>query len=413
MRTDNNAMLTKVHERKCPKAEMVIDKQMNRSVQETLEQIIAKEVYKSYEIFIKKLSTDGGNYFGDLYEIDVKGTTAKGFKEINLFVKQAIKMNPTESVLNVNSIYQNELLVYTELSKVYSNLQDEAGIPSSERFKMVNSYNESNEDAIILENLSKKGFEVRNRMDVVSLSFAIASIKEIAKFHGLSFVLEHKESDYCYNKLKKLQSPIQVNDSMKELVKMLSNDIVKYFDCDIQKKLRNFSDKICDKLPKYFQGKTGSVKCLCHSDFRINNILFKEKGSESAEAILIDYQLIFWGSPVFDLLYFFYICTDREFRKNHMTYLKNIYHDTLRNYLNYFKIDVDKIYPKNIFLDDFEDHLEVGLLVAFYGLPFCFTREEEVPDFKDNVTDMKIKLHDSFVERFEGIVDDYLEWGII
>ncbi|CAG9576269.1 unnamed protein product [Danaus chrysippus] len=302
MRTENNTMLTNVHETKCSIGEEEIDKLMDSSVQESLQQIIAKEGYESYEISIKKLSTDGGNYLGDLYEVDVKGTTVKGLKEINLFVKQAIKMNPTESVVNVNSIYQNELFVYNELSKVYSNLQDEAIIPSGERFKVVNSYNESNEDAIILENLSKKGFEVRNRMDV---------------------------------------------------------------------------------------------------------------GSESAEAILIDYQLIFWGSPVFDLLYFFYMCTDRAFRKKHMTYLKNIYHGTLRNYLNFFKMDVDKIYPKKLFLEDFENHLEVGLLVAFYGLPFCFTREDAVPDFKDNVTDMKIKLHDSFFERFEGIVDDYLEWGII
>ena len=62
------------------------------------------------------------------------------------------------------------------------------------------------------------------------------------------------------------------------------------------------------------------VHTLCHGDFWSNNILFSYKdGQEDPDdLIIIDYQLINYGHPCYDLVYFLYLNTDLAFRDEHV-----------------------------------------------------------------------------------------------
>merc|ERR1711990_1437984 len=67
------------------------------------------------------------------------------------------------------------------------------------------------------------------------------------------------------------------------------------------------------------------------------------------DTILVDFQLINYGHPAYDVLYMLYISTDLEFRNAHMTECLDTYWDTLSTYLDQFK-PKDVTYDKMAFL---------------------------------------------------------------
>ena len=70
---------------------------------------------------------------------------------------------------------------------------------------------------------------------------------------------------------------------------------------------------------------------------------------EPVSMALLDFQLFRVASPVTDLLYFIYICTDSTFRKAHLKSLIEVYYSTLVAQIKDYNLDPDVIYPEIIF----------------------------------------------------------------
>ncbi|XP_045766869.1 uncharacterized protein LOC123868400 [Maniola jurtina] len=388
------------------------------SVKQSLKNIVAKEGFTSHEISQKLISSNGSNYLGDLYEVEIKGKTKDGPKEIHIFLKQVISDEGIlKSIVNVETCYSSEVLVYTELVDIFSTLQDNVNVPEGERFKIVKSY-ECVSEAIFLENIAKKGFKTLNRMDVMPLKFAELSIAQLAKLHGLTFVLKHKRPDYFEKKIKSLEPSVVFDDIIgwKNYAQKMFEITTNHFDRGTKEKIDYFlQHSFYNKFPKYSKGETGSVKCMCHGDFRISNIMVKEIADEEKEVVLIDYQFLFYGSPLVDFFYFLYTGTDREFRKAHMNNLKDLYHNKLTEFLKYFHLDINDIYAKKDFEKDFKDSLDFGLMVSLYVSPIIFiVVEQEVPYCgKNTVNDVPFKMDDRYKERVTEVVEEYMEWGIL
>ncbi|KAG6463913.1 hypothetical protein O3G_MSEX014150 [Manduca sexta] len=147
----------------------------------SINKIIIKEGYNSYELEHKQFCTKGGSYLGDLYEIDVKGVTKEGVKEINIFVKNIVQNEENLKILSIPNAYKTEMFAYKELYKVFNELQDEAAIPLQDRYKMVKSFEECNSEAIILENVARKDYKTVHRMDVISLNYAEVAFTAVSK----------------------------------------------------------------------------------------------------------------------------------------------------------------------------------------------------------------------------------------
>lgn len=130
----------------------------------------------------------------------------------------------------------------------------------------------------------------------------------------------------------------------------------------------------------------------------------------------VDYQLIYYGCPLNDFLYFIFSATDQQFRNEHLERLKNLYYDTLKKFLKYFHLNVELIYPRAAFDKDYKERLDYGLMMAIMVLPFILANEGDVPDLsKVELTDIKLsdKQDNNFKERIIGVVDDYLKWGYL
>merc|ERR1712154_569756 len=107
----------------------------------------------------------------------------------------------------------------------------------------------------------------------------------------------------------------------------------------------------------------------CHGDFWSNNIMFKyDQDGKVTDTILVDFQLINYGHPAYDVLYMLYISTDLEFRNAHMTECLDTYWNTLSTYLDQFK-PKDITYDKSDFLTDIKEYKTVAFVLATPLLP--------------------------------------------
>ena len=87
---------------------------------------------------------------------------------------------------------------------------------------------------------------------------------------------------------------------------------------------------------------------LCHGDFRLENLFFKEPGSDEKSVVFIDFQLLIKTTPAQDPIYFLMNSVPVEWRRENELELLNCYYDTL---IASPKVD-GSVYTWNCFLLD-------------------------------------------------------------
>ncbi|XP_072947685.1 uncharacterized protein [Epargyreus clarus] len=380
-------------------------------LQETIKNIVKDERYINYILKKKTFSTDG-NFMGLLYEVDIVGETAQGAKETSLFIKKSITLAKI-TLTSVPDLYSREAFVYNDLSRVFSRLQDEANVPEHDRFKVLKSY-KCNEEMIITENVARQGFKTYHRLQLVSKKFAELSVIELAKFHALSFVVKEKIPKYFNDKIRTIKSPYNINSDWRSLINKVCAVTAKVLTGEIKTKIENYGPRLCHLYKKYLQDVVPKYGCVAHGDYKMINILVKEVDGDASEVIPIDYQLLYYGCPVDDLLFFLFTGTDQEFRRKHLNYLKELYYETFAKFLKYFNIDVNSSYPREDFEADYKERFELGLVFGIYLSVFTFARVEEGFDVtKKSLSELPVIPDQMFADRVSGIVHDYTEWGYL
>lgn len=127
----------------------------------------------------------------------------------------------------------------------------------------------------------------------------------------------------------------------------------------------------------------------------------------------MDYQLTYYGHPVNDIIYFIVCSTDREFRKRHLDSLLSLYYDTMKNYLRYFDINVEDVYPRKQYEQDFKERLDVAVLFGVHYMPLTMAPEENFFDLSMDMTTKKVPHSDLYIRCFNELVEDLINWGIL
>lgn len=243
-------------------------------LKEWMENIAKSQGFVTYEIISNKLTPTGGGFMGILYEIDIQGETTNGAKEINIFVKN-IPETEQMKIYSVSSVFEREAIIYTEVFKIFAELQDEANIPVNERFQIVKTYGECNPKSIILEHLGKRSFTVYNRMETVTLEYAKLCVQELGKFHALSLVLKEKRPEYFIDKIATMKQPFHFEEDWYGFVRNMYDYSIDCLDPDVKEKVGQKILEKVDDYPKYMNDTSG-VCTLCHGDYKLNNIMAKE-----------------------------------------------------------------------------------------------------------------------------------------
>nr|XP_026487271.1 uncharacterized protein LOC113394246 [Vanessa tameamea] len=176
--------------------------------------------------------------------------------------------------LNILELFANEELIYKVLSKVMTSLQDQTNIPVEDKLKIAKDYEETNNEAILLENLCKRDYKRFDKNESISLKFVELGVQELAKLHGISFVIEKKMPKYFKEIIAALDAPYHFDDDWNELMRKVFEYIANLLDDKTKKKIERLVPIWLKKVPKYHNDKT--TKCaLCHGDYKKNYVMFR------------------------------------------------------------------------------------------------------------------------------------------
>jgi len=273
---------------------------------------------------------------------------------------------------------------------------------------------------LILENVKKrpgKSYAMFNKNKPVPLSHVKLIISQLAKFHGmwLKYRLLNKSGQLAAAEkqggssgsdvtpgqvmpyetfLRRFRAQAKVpkvmykqlkNVAKKTILQVLAKYGPEDEKEDLYRRCQTFFDVKANRTLNTYFVAPPSPEChtLCHGDFWSNNILFsyKEEAEEGEEKIpddliIIDYQLINYGHPCYDLVYFLYLNTDLAFRDAHLDGILDQYY---ADYSSYFDSELEpglKTYTLQKFKEDFHWHKQIGFTTACSVMPNVLSDQE-------------------------------------
>ncbi|CAH2089102.1 unnamed protein product [Euphydryas editha] len=133
------------------------------------------------------------------------------------------------------------------------------------------------------------------------------------------------------------------------------------------------------------------------------------------DVVSIDYQTVYAGTPVCDIIYFIVLSTDEKFRKQYFDELLTHYYTKLEEALKRLSVDPLEAYPKEKFYSDIKKVLPFAVVLGATVLPLITAEAENVPKVGNDsdVNDFILPPNELCAQRFRGIVSDCIKWGAI
>ncbi|GBP72869.1 hypothetical protein EVAR_48853_1 [Eumeta japonica] len=288
-------------------------------------------------------------------------------------------------------------------------------------------------ECIALEDLNQHGFAIADRFKSLTRDEVKLIVSDLAKFHALGFVLRERDNALFEELKKGLQNMWGYYDNNKEFKAYMH-----FVQTQVESVLDSDDDK--RRIENVMQSFTSEAKHLHKSDLSskhtvviqgdcwTNNFLFRTEDGKPVEAVMLDYQLARISSPVVDLQYMIFNCTDSETRKGNYSEWLDHYYDSLGKQLNLYDLEVHDVYPREKFDDDLHGYAKNSLALAFILASVLVREVEEVIDYKEggmdladmekdlenmSVSNMKATTAKRFKDRVHGIVKDFIEYGYI
>jgi len=236
---------------------------------------------------------------------------------------------------------------------------------------------------LVMENVKRRGYVMFDKMRILPLDHFLLAITNLAHFHGrwLAYrwlaaegrlgerVWSANQFQQALNTQKRVPKFVY-----KKLMAGTHQTVMRILKLEQREEMKDRVDKffkvtVHQQLDQMMGNVSSPIDTCCHGDFWSNNIMFKyDQDEKVTDTILVDFQLINYGHPAYDVLYMLYISTDLEFRNAHMTECLDTYWDTLSTYLDQFK-PKDVTYDKTAFLADIKEYKTVAFVLATTLLP--------------------------------------------
>lgn len=132
---------------------------------------------------------------------------------------------------------------------------------------------------------------------------------------------------------------------------------------------------------------------------------YDESGKPSAVCFL-DLQIVRYNPPAHDVIYFLYIATTRDFRRQHWEALTSLYYEELSRQLEKRGISVDEAVPRSEFDASLEDLRDSGRILAAACYQTCLMPGDRLAPYMASVEQFKQFIQ---VDRSEEVVRCFKE----
>ncbi|XP_070495223.1 uncharacterized protein [Chironomus tepperi] len=354
-------------------------------------------------------------------------------RELSLYCKFLPEDEERNSRYNSFLLFEREVLVYNEIFPIFEEFQLEHGIDRSDKEGFwtfpKSFYAHYDEDCpsksiIIMEDLTTENFIVKDKFIPSDFNHTAKLFQELAKFHGLSLAINYKNPK-ALEKFRPLRNPMCITmrtELMKDIAPRNLSLITKLFQNENEQKIvekllpykNDLWNQIAERLDKAGEE---SQSVICHGDVWINNILFNYCDTNKDiinEMKLVDWQITHYGSLGSELTYYLFICVNYEVRKNRQEELIMLYYNSMRQFLNKFSLDIEKVLPFKMLKDQLKTFGLYAFGMANFAIPLlCKYPEQLFENENAELTDEEMKCVENYNNVMRHLILDIIDMEIL
>ncbi|XP_061717057.1 uncharacterized protein LOC133524916 [Cydia pomonella] len=401
-----------------------------------VESALQKQGFTNGKIIVEPVGQKGDNYVAHVKRFIYEAEDGTTFKMIG---KVAPVAEQIRLMMNTMVLFNNETVMYNLVLPKLNDIQNSAGATDDEKVRFPTCYGVVTEEPyefILLEDLKEAGFEMLDRLKPLTNESVRLIVKDLAKYHSLSYAFKNSEPEIYENysnKLKNMWTIMSAEPESQQFFESGENDLLKMMH-DVSDKYKNVLRgsltqiaAIAKKLQSYEKGSKFSV--ILQGDCWNNNILFRLEDGKPVEDVMIDYQLSNESSPASDLLYLIFNCTDHATRLKHYQEWIDYYHENLDYSLKLHGLKANRIFSKDQLDADLRRYGKCMVILGVMLSSMLVRESKDVVDMKEMTADREKLVEDTIAlmdvslldvstivkirERIMGIIDTALEFGLI
>lgn len=236
---------------------------------------------ENYSLNLNLEAIKGDGFLGEFYKVSILDKDSD--KEHHLAVKRA----PTEALRreqdNIEALYTNEIYFYTHVYPALRKFEKDRKI--QECFcsvpDFVTSCNETGREVLVLKDLTKMGFEIREKNLLLDDHHTRSIFKTYGHFHAISFCMKELEPE----NFEKLTKPLEnfwmfwadneaFTGMLNKIVDKVDESLDPIQDAQVIEKFQKYKRNSCEVFKNYGQYK-GTHFGIIHGDCWSNNMMFK------------------------------------------------------------------------------------------------------------------------------------------
>lgn len=355
-------------------------------------------------------------YFGDYFKLKIEIEHNDEVQFLHFFAKYLPTYDDMAKSVAIGSFKKEEFYYFEYIQQL-----NDLGAGDITNF-LPKCYFSRTDEALIFEDMTMMNYKTFPVSVPYTYEMLLVTIKQLAKVHACSLLyeellskkrneivrldVEHPEYIEERTVINKGESPVKntLECAIRTFLEMLKAfpDIPKKFSLEEFIKRSKMVFDLCFEQVKK-SDKFRNV--LCQGDCWASNILFKpDKDNLPIGCCLVDYQLTRYCPPAHDIYFLLYMATTKETRKKFESKLLQEYYSELSNILQKHKVDLQKIYTYQEFIDSCEYMRSQGLCHAAMILQFVLfpgVKLKSIVQDKEQLSKLLQVNRDVFVEELK------------
>ncbi|XP_052869563.1 uncharacterized protein LOC128275189 [Anopheles cruzii] len=335
-------------------------------------------------------------------------------------------------------IFARETLAYSKLHPLMFAYQREKGVREEDGFfnvpKAYHTYCnvEADESVIVMEDLRLQDYRMWDKMKPVNYEHARLMMEQLGRLHAVSLAMKRDQPAV----FEQFKVPDPMSEMMPEgspfdaMMRKVIQDAIGTLEptdtkelAKMQLLLQNFR-KTLERCSNGALAEPHTV--LGHGDCWVNNMMYHYKNGVPERIILLDWQLTRYVTPVLDLTYFIFCCTDGEFRKRHYDEMMSIYYNSLEALLEKLGHVPQSVFPRTAFMRQLRTFGRFGVLMAVFLVPMLCTRNEDLVDMDEaaekfrDTKEMDMSMfskndnnRSAYTTRMRAVIKDSVRYGYL